>query len=65
MPEKNVSAGRRDAADGPRTARRACRRMLPETYRCACGRVRDRCVRASVRALWSAQPITPARPAHA
>ncbi|SBV27477.1 hypothetical protein GA0070620_2996 [Micromonospora krabiensis] len=30
-----------------------CRRVRPERYRCACGRVRDRCVRAAVRALWS------------
>ncbi|MER7420530.1 hypothetical protein ABT346_27745 [Micromonospora peucetia] len=33
--------------------RHLCRRTRPEAYRCACGRVRDRCVRATVRALWA------------
>ncbi|SCG46505.1 hypothetical protein GA0074704_1900 [Micromonospora siamensis] len=42
-------------------------RAHPETYRCACGRIRDRCVRAVVRALWNDRPspvapLTPARP---
>ncbi|MFI7517620.1 hypothetical protein ACIBVK_29405 [Micromonospora echinofusca] len=44
---ENTSAGRADAL------RRRCRRTRPEAYRCACGRLRDRCVRAAVRALWS------------
>ncbi|MEV4466892.1 hypothetical protein AB0J51_25100 [Micromonospora echinofusca] len=46
MPE-NTSAARADAP------RHLCRRTRPEAYRCACGRLRDRCVRAAVRALWS------------
>ncbi|SCF33137.1 hypothetical protein GA0074695_5696 [Micromonospora viridifaciens] len=53
----------RDVPKDAPTSRRPCRRMIPDTYRCACGRVRDRCVRASVRALWSADPVRPARPA--
>ncbi|MEU4782496.1 hypothetical protein [Micromonospora sp. NPDC023633] len=43
----------------PDVPRHLCRRTRPEAYRCACGRLRDRCVRATVRALWS-----PARQAH-
>ncbi|GHJ56182.1 hypothetical protein Nm8I071_54890 [Nonomuraea sp. TT08I-71] len=65
MSEKRVSTEAREAADCSRTASRACRRMLADTYRCACGRVRDRCVRASVRALWSGEPVRRARPAPA
>ncbi|SCL50081.1 hypothetical protein GA0070608_0634 [Micromonospora peucetia] len=41
-----------------------CRRTRPEAYRCACGRVRDRCVRATVRALWAPSRFTPADPTH-
>ncbi|MEU8043459.1 hypothetical protein AB0B71_04825 [Micromonospora echinofusca] len=44
---ENTSVGRADAP------RHRCRRTRPEAYRCACGRLRDRCVRAAVRALWS------------
>ncbi|MEV4661644.1 hypothetical protein AB0J85_06815 [Micromonospora echinofusca] len=44
---ENTSSGRADAP------RHRCRRTRPEAYRCACGRLRDRCVRAAVRALWS------------
>ncbi|SCG38039.1 hypothetical protein GA0070613_0474 [Micromonospora inositola] len=63
MSEIGTSAGVRHAADGADGARRSCRRMLPDTYRCACGRVRDRCVRSTVRALWSGAAVRPARPA--
>ncbi|MFJ6195553.1 hypothetical protein [Micromonospora sp. NPDC092111] len=43
-----------DAAPG------RCRRTTPtETYRCACGRVRDDCVRHTVHALWSATAADP------
>ncbi|SCL46129.1 hypothetical protein GA0070604_1197 [Micromonospora eburnea] len=62
MSEKAVPVTVRDAAEGGPTSRRPCRRMVPDTYRCACGRVRDRCVRASIRTLWSAQSVRPARP---
>ncbi|SCL52476.1 hypothetical protein GA0070606_1963 [Micromonospora citrea] len=48
-------------AGTPRDApRRPCRRTRPEAYRCACGRLRDRCVRAAVRALWTPSRRTPA-----
>lgn len=56
--KRHRGATSRAAADAP-----ACRRLSPDTYRCACGRVRDRCVRANVHALWSVDALTPARPA--
>ncbi|GAA4575802.1 hypothetical protein GCM10023176_45880 [Micromonospora coerulea] len=63
MSETRRSTEAARTAPGVDAARRACRRMLPDTYRCACGRVRDRCVRASVRALWSTGALRPARSA--
>ncbi|MEU4568866.1 hypothetical protein [Micromonospora sp. NPDC023956] len=42
-----------------------CRRVPPTAYRCACGRLRERCVRLAVRALWAPGRLAPARPAGA
>ncbi|WP_111134565.1 hypothetical protein [Micromonospora deserti] len=41
------------AADRADPRQQPCRRLPVHAYRCACGRLRDRCVRATVRALWS------------
>ncbi|SCL20013.1 hypothetical protein GA0074694_2894 [Micromonospora inyonensis] len=38
-----------------------CRRVPPTSYRCACGRLRERCVRLAVRALWAPIRIAPTR----
>ncbi|WP_141725324.1 hypothetical protein [Micromonospora pallida] len=38
---------------------RACRRIPPTAYRCACGRLRERCVRLAVRALWAPARLAP------
>ncbi|MEU5941197.1 hypothetical protein ABZ807_18835 [Micromonospora sp. NPDC047548] len=56
------NAGRPDgAALGDDGAPEPCGRpAAPEAYRCACGRVRDVCVRDTVHTVWAAPGNDPA-----
>ncbi|MER6595827.1 hypothetical protein ABT214_29040, partial [Micromonospora purpureochromogenes] len=48
------------ATRGDRAPERCGRPATPEAYRCACGRVRDLCVRDTVHTVWTAPGGDPA-----
>lgn len=48
------------ATGGERAPERCGRPAAPEAYRCACGRVRDLCVRDTVHTVWTAPGGDPA-----
>ncbi|MEH0933601.1 hypothetical protein [Micromonospora psammae] len=63
----SVQHGGDGATPATGAAPERCRQPESGTYRCACGQVRDSCVRDTVHALWSDPDpdpeVRPARPA--